>query len=230
MPSAWAAPATCLALRSARRVGGRFTPQCATAFDPGTPLADPLPFPVAPQRWAAFVLKRLGWSIDMPAPPGPKMVLLAYPHTSNWDFIIGLIARFTFGWPVRWVGKHTIFRPPFGRFFRWLGGIPINRSRPGGFIDDVVAQIHADAHAIVCIAPEGTRSYVEGWKSGFHRIARTAKVPIALGYIDWGRRCVGIAGYVQPTDDIDADLAAIRAGYASVTAFYPEKAGRIAIR
>ena len=155
--------------------------------------------------------------------------------TQSWGaiiapFIIGLIARFTFGWPVRWVGKHTIFRAPFGRFFRWLGGIPINRSRPGGFIDDVVARIQADPHAIVCIAPEGTRSYVEGWKSGFHRIARTAKVPIALGYIDWGRRCVGIAGYVQPTDDIEADLAAIRAGYASVTAFYPEKAGRIAIR
>ena len=128
------------------------------------------------------------------------------------------------------MGKHTIFRAPFGRFFRWLGGIPINRSRPGGFIDDVVAQINTDDHAIVCIAPEGTRAYVEAWKSGFHRIARQANVPIALGYIDWERRCVGIAAYVQPTDDVEADLEAIRAGYAGIAAYAPEKAGRIAIR
>ena len=193
-------------------------------------MAEPLPFPVAPKAWAAFLFRRLGWRVDMKTPPGPKMILLAYPHTSNWDFIVGLMARFTCGWPIRWVGKHTIFRAPFGRFFRWLGGISINRSRPGGFIDDVVAQINTDDHAIVCIAPEGTRAYVEAWKSGFHRIARQANVPIALGYIDWERRCVGIAAYVQPTDDVEADLEAIRAGYAGIAAYAPEKAGRIAFR
>ena len=190
----------------------------------------PLPVPAAPKPWAIWLFRRLGWRLDMALPPGPKMVLVVYPHTSNWDFIIGIISRFAFGWPVRWIGKHTMFRPPLGGLFRWLGGIPINRSQPGGFIDGVVAQMKAADHAIVCIAPEGTRGYVDGWKNGFHRIARAAEVPIALGYIDWGRRQVGIAGYVPATDDIEADMVTIRAGYEGIAAFDPAKAGRIAIR
>ncbi|MCB1961077.1 MAG: 1-acyl-sn-glycerol-3-phosphate acyltransferase [Rhodocyclaceae bacterium] len=188
------------------------------------------PFPVTPRRWAALILKRAGWTLELPTPPGPKLVLLMYPHTSNWDFVLGLLARFACGWPVRWIGKHSLFRPPFGALLRRLGGIAVDRAQPGSFVDDVIAHCRAAPHIVLVIAPEGTRSYVDGWKRGFHRIAHGADIPIGLGYIDYRQRRIGIAGYVPPTDDIDADLAAIRAGYAPVSARYPDKAGPINLR
>lgn len=166
----------------------------------------------------------------MAPPPGPKMIVVVYPHTSNWDFIIGLLGRFACGWPFRWIGKHTLFRAPFGGLFRRLGGIPIDRARPGAFIDDTAAYCAAAEHALIVIAPEGTRGYVPGWKSGFYRIARTAGVPIALGYIDWSRRCLGIRGYLETTGDIAADLQAIASHYSAAMARDPAKAGRIALR
>ena len=153
-----------------------------------------------------------------------------YPHTSNWDFVLGLLGCFACGWPVRWIGKCSMFRAPFGGLFRWLGGIPGDRTRPGGFIEDVVEHCRAVAYAVIVIAPEGTRTHVDGWKSGFHRIAHAARLPMGLGYLDYRIRRIGIAGYVDPTDDIKTDMQAIRAGYGDVTARHPEQVGRIEIR
>lgn len=185
---------------------------------------------MAPKRWAALILKCLGWRLDLPVPPGPKMLLLMYPHTSNWDFVLGMLGCFACGWPVRWIGKCSIFRPPFGGMFRWLGGIPVDRKRPGGFIADIVEHCQAVDHAVIVIAPEGTRAYVDEWKSGFHRIARAAGLPIGLGYLDYRIRRIGIAGYVEASEDVAADMERIRAAYADVTARHPRQVGPVTMR
>lgn len=185
------------------------------------------PFPARPRRWARGLLRRIGWTLELAPPPGPKMVLVMYPHTSNWDFIIGLIARFACGWPIHWLGKHSLFRPPLGRLFRHLGGIPVNRSMPGSLIDDLSEYCRTHDHAIIAMAPEGTRGHVTGWKSGFHRIARAANIPMAMGYIDYGRKRIGIAGYLAASDDIDADMIRIAGFYTGVRGLRPDAAGEI---
>lgn len=190
-------------------------------------LSTPRPFPTHPRRWAQWLLRRIGWTLELAPPPQPKMVLVMYPHTSNWDFIIGLIARFACGWPIHWLGKHSLFRPPLGGLFHKLGGIPVNRSIPGSLIDDLSDYCQRHDHAIIAIAPEGTRSHVTHWKSGFHRIARAADIPLALGYIDYGRKRVGIAGYLEASEDIEADMARIAGFYAGVHALRPNAAGAI---
>jgi len=190
---------------------------------------DALPFPARPRRWAHALLRRIGWTLELAPPPGPKMVLVMYPHTSNWDFIIGLIARFACGWPIHWLGKHALFRPPMGRLFRHLGGIPVNRGMPGSLIDDLSEYCRKHDHAIIAMAPEGTRGHVTHWKSGFHRIARAAGIPLATGYIDYGKKRIGIARYLDATDDIDADMASIADAYREVIALRPGAAGAIVV-
>jgi len=188
---------------------------------------DALPFPSRPRRWAHGLLRRIGWTLDLAPPPGPKMVLVMYPHTSNWDFIIGIVARFACGWPIHWLAKHSLFRPPMGGLFRTLGGIPVNRSNPGALIDKLSDYCQTHDHAIIAIAPEGTRSHVPHWKTGFHRIARAAGIPIALGYIDYGRKRIGIAGYLDASEDIEADMQRIAGVYEDMQALRPESAGTI---
>jgi len=187
-------------------------------------------FPTPPSRWARWLMSRIGWSLDLPTPPGPRFVLVMYPHTSNWDFIIGIIARYAAGWPVRWVGKHSLFRPPLGALFRALGGIPVNRARPGALLDDLTRYCQSHPHAIIGIAPEGTRSHVDSWKSGFHRIARAAQIPIALGYIDYRTRTVGVLDYLVPGTDFAADMEVIASRYAGIQGRHPESAGTITTR
>lgn len=175
-------------------------------------------------------MRRLGWSLNLPTPPGPRFVLVMYPHTSNWDFIFGIIARYAAGWPVQWVGKHALFRPPLGALFRAMGGIPVNRDTPGSLLTDLTRYCQSHEHAIIGIAPEGTRSHVDSWKSGFHRIARAAQIPIALGYIDYRRREVGVVDYMPAGDDFAADMRAIAAAYDGITARHPRNAGTITAR
>ena len=155
--------------------------------------------------------------------------MVVYPHTSNWDFPLGLLTRFASGWPVHWVGKHTLFRGPVGTLFRHWGGIPIDRRQPGGFIDGMVAAFRERDSLMVAIAPEGTRKYVAGWKSGFYRIARAADVPVGLGFIDYGRKRLGIAGYVRLTGDVAADMARIRAAYADMRGYRADQASPVTL-
>jgi len=188
------------------------------------------PLPVKPKAWAQWLMRRIGWSLDLPTPPGPRFVLVMYPHTSNWDFIIGLIASYAAGWPVRWVGKHSLFRPPLGTLFRALGGIPVNRATPGTLLNDLTRYGQTHEHAVICIAPEGTRSHVSSWKSGFHRIARAANIPIALGFIDYRTRTVGVLDYLTATDDFAEDMRTIARHYTGVEGRHPACAGAIVAR
>jgi 1-acyl-sn-glycerol-3-phosphate acyltransferase len=179
------------------------------------------------QRLARFVLRLLGWTcIDVPDRP-PRAVLAVYPHTSNWDFPIGLLAATALGLGARWVGKDALFRRPFGGLMRRLGGIPVNRSAPAGFVGHVAAEFGRHQRFILAIAPEGTRSLRPGWKSGFYRIARAAGVPVLVGTIDWGQRRIGLLASIELTGDEAADMALIAGCLAGCGGRRPELASPI---
>ena len=169
-------------------------------------------------RWSAWLLRLGGWRVVGDFPPAlDKAVLAIAPHTSNWDFIVLVLAKFTLGIQASFIGKHTLFRGPLGWWLRYLGGIPVDRSRPGGVVDAVVAQMRAAEWMYVALAPEGTRSLTAGWKTGFHRIAVSAGVPVIPVIIDAGRRELRIAEPVAFSGDIDADFKRLGAVFATAT-------------
>mgnify|MGYP003609630246 CR=1 FL=1 len=179
---------------------------------------------------AGFLLRVFGWRTVYQAPPGPKSVIVVYPHTSNWDFPVGMLFRFYYAMPIRWAGKHTMFRWPLRGFFLRLGGVPINRSNPVGLIDQLADEFARSESLHLCIAPEGTRSYTDHWKSGFYRLAMKAGVPVGLGFIDFGRKEAGVERWITLSGDVDADLGVIRAYYAGKQGYAPEKASDIRFR
>lgn len=181
------------------------------------------------QRLALVALHALGWRVEGAGPAIPKYVLIGAPHTSNWDFVLALLARWALGIRFRWIGKDSLFRWPFGGFMRWLGGIPVNRRTPGNFIDQMVDQIHASRELVVVITPEGTRSRTEHWRSGFYYLALRAGIPIALGYVDYARKILGIGPVLMPTGNIEADMVPIREFYADKAGLYPHKKGEVRI-
>ena len=143
------------------------------------------------------------------------------PHTSNWDFVIGLLALLALDLRVTWLGKHQIFRPPFGRLLRWLGGVPVDRSAPDGVVEQAAAVLAPPRSAFVAIAPEGTRRKVERWKSGFWRIARRAGVPILPVAFDFRTRAVVLGEPYMPTGDYAADLAELQSRFGAEMARNP---------
>ncbi|TFU17138.1 lysophospholipid acyltransferase family protein [Thermus tengchongensis] len=179
---------------------------------------------------AGLVLRGLGWRYHMPEPPSKKYVLIGAPHTSNWDFFVGLLALWALGIRARWLGKKELFRPPLGWLLRLLGGIPVDRSRRSNLVDQVAAIFQREEEIAILITPEGTRSQAPYWRTGFYYMALKAGVPIALGYADFRRKEVGIGGYLWPTGDIRRDFAEIRAFYQDKVGLRPEKQGPIRIR
>jgi 1-acyl-sn-glycerol-3-phosphate acyltransferase len=179
------------------------------------------------ERFAGFVLRIIGWHTVFTPPPGPKSVLIVYPHTTNWDFPVGLLFRLRHGILFHWAGKDTLFRGPMRWLFSRLGGIPINRRERTGMIAQLVDVFSRSRSFHICIAPEGTRSRTDHWKSGFYRLAMAAKVPVGLGFIDYKNRCAGVERWVTLSGNEDADLSMLRDYYADKTGCYPEKAGDI---
>jgi len=179
---------------------------------------------------ARKVLSLFGWQVAVELPPGPKCVVIVYPHTSNWDFVVGYLAKLAAGLPLRWVAKHTLFRWPFGPLLRRMGGIPVNRGASAGFVEALVAEFDRRQRMWLAITPEGTRSRTDHWKSGFYRLALAARVPVGLGFIDYGRRRVGIETYLTLTGNEEEDLERIRAFYAEKVGKYPRQAGDIRFR
>ena len=160
-------------------------------------------------RWA-------GWRVDGCLPPeASKCVVVGAPHTSNWDLPIGLLAAFALDLNVRWLGKCQLFRPPIGGLMRWLGGIPVDRSRSHQLVANVATDLAQWPHDLqLIVTPEGTRSKVTQWKTGFYFIAQQADLPIVLGYLDYGRKVAGLGPVLRASGDLDADLARIKAFYA----------------
>jgi 1-acyl-sn-glycerol-3-phosphate acyltransferase len=182
-------------------------------------------------RQACLGLLRLfGWKTSLTWPPEPRGLILVYPHTSNWDFIIGVLFRVGRGLPAHWMGKDSMFRWPVRKLYLRIGGVPINRRESTGLVAELVEEFRKRDFIWLAIAPEGTRSYADHLKSGFYQVALAANLPIGLGYIDYGRRQVGIDQYVRMTGDEEKDLATLRDFYADKTARVPERAGKLAFR
>lgn len=169
------------------------------------------------------IFRQKGWKIEGGLPEGlKKCVLLAAPHTSNWDFIYGLGALQEFKLDVKYLAKKELFRFPFKGMFESLGGLPVDRSKSNSMVDAMIELINNTDEIIVLIPPEGTRSRVEKWKSGFYHVAMGAGVPIVLGYIDYKRKVAGIGPAITPTGNKEKDCKAISDFYKNITAKYPE--------
>jgi 1-acyl-sn-glycerol-3-phosphate acyltransferase len=183
-----------------------------------------------PRRAARAMLRLIGWRTILVWPPEPRGVIMVYPHTSNWDFILGLLFRLEHALPASWVGKREMFPGPFLRWFGRIGGIPVDRRRAHGFVEQLLAEFRSREWMWLAITPEGTRSRTDYLKSGFYQLAVEGDLPVALGYIDYGARIVGIDTYLRMTGDRDADLARIREFYADKRARRPEHAGDLRFR
>lgn len=176
------------------------------------------------QRLGSAALHALGWRLEGALPDVPKLVAIVAPHTSNWDFAVGVAALFTLGVDVRFLGKHTLFRWPLGPLMRWLDGVPVERSASHDVVEQTVAEIARCDRMVLALAPEGTRRKVERWRTGFYYIALGAHVPIVPIAFDWGTKTIRIGAPFGPTGDLDADIAALSSFYAGVTGRRPERA------
>jgi 1-acyl-sn-glycerol-3-phosphate acyltransferase len=161
-------------------------------------------------------LKVTGWRVEGSLPAhASRSVLIAAPHTSNWDLPYTLMVAFALRLNIRWMGKQGIFRAPFGGVMRWLGGIPVNREQSTNLVAASAKAIReADGPLQLIVAPEGTRSKTRYWKTGFYYIAREAQVPIVMAYMDYERKISGLGPLFEPNGDVEADMAAIKAFYA----------------
>lgn len=160
-----------------------------------------------------WILKLLGWRLLADFPDAKKYVVVAAPHTSNWDFPLGILAAKALSLEVRWIGKHTLFNWPYAWFFRAIGGIPVHRDASHDLINQIAAIFDASDELVMAVAPEGTRSKTDHWKTGFWHIAKAANVPIALAFLDFAKKQVGLGGTFYPTDDIEKDFVLIRNYY-----------------
>jgi 1-acyl-sn-glycerol-3-phosphate acyltransferase len=163
-----------------------------------------------------------GWGFEGAVPDEPKMILVVAPHTSNWDFLTGLWAKFALRLKASFLGKHTLFWWPLGVFLRWLGGIPIDRSKAAGIAEDSARAFRESERLMLVIAPEGTRSHSERWKSGFYRIAVAAEVPILLIAFDYRRKVIRLGPLFRPTGDYEKDLPQIQSHFHAGMALRPE--------
>ena len=176
------------------------------------------------------LLRLFGWSTSLTYLPEPRGLILVYPHTSNWDFIIGVLFKVGRGLPAHWMGKDTMFRWPFRGLLQALGGVPVNRSERQGVVAALCEEFARRDWLWLAVAPEGTRSRTDHLKSGFYQLALAVDLPIGLAYIDYGRRKVGIDVYLRMTGDEARDLEALRAYYADKRGRVPAKAGEIRFR
>ncbi|MGA1848250.1 MAG: lysophospholipid acyltransferase family protein [Thermoplasmatota archaeon] len=164
----------------------------------------------------------LGWKTVDNFQRAPKYFIIAAPHTSNWDFPLLLSYGFVLNIKAYWMGKHTLFRWPFGPFFRWLGGLPIDRTRKSNTVDQCIEYFNTNREFVLGNAPEGTRKRVDRWKTGFYHIARGADVPIVFAFLDYRKKIGGIGGQIIPSGNIDLDMKEIMGFYSKVSGKHPE--------
>ncbi|MFT3897613.1 MAG: lysophospholipid acyltransferase family protein [Thermomonas sp.] len=183
-------------------------------FVPPLPPSVPRVRPSAFARWFGHSLLRLGgWRVDGTLPDVRKLVLIAAPHSSNWDGIWGMAAKMAMGIDVRALGKAQLFWWPLGPLLRRLGVIPVERSAPQGTVGEAVRLFQSHEKLWFGLTPEGTRKPVPRWKTGFWKIARAAEVPILPLYFHYPEKTIGIGPLFQPTADLDADVARLREWY-----------------
>jgi 1-acyl-sn-glycerol-3-phosphate acyltransferase len=165
---------------------------------------------------ARIMMRLLGWHVEGTLPDIPKFVLVGAPHTSNWDFVLFLGVIFSLRANVRFMGKAELFRWPIGFFFRYCGGVPVNRSKSTGLVDQMVEAFNRSNRFILTIAPEGTRHHVQEWKRGFYHIAKGAGIPIVLAVVDGKHKTVRIGQVFHPTENMEADMIAIKGFFTGI--------------
>jgi len=198
--------------------------------------------PAVPRRvtggWSIFVVRALarlllrvaGWKIVGEVPSVPKYVLIAAPHTSNWDFVWAMSIAIVLRVKLHWFGKHTLFGPVFGRILRRWGGMPIRRHERANRVADMAGQLQRADSMVLLVPAEGTRGYAEHWKSGFYRIACAADVPIVMGYLDYAHRRGGFGPTLMPSGDVNSDMRTIRAFYEGLAGKHEANAGPVRLQ
>jgi 1-acyl-sn-glycerol-3-phosphate acyltransferase len=181
---------------------------------------------------ARVCLRLAGWRLEFDGLPARQGVIAVYPHTSNWDFVVGVLAKWAIGIPVTFWGKDTLFRVPlFGRWLRWIGGVPVDRRSPRGVVADMVQRMRAareeQRFLWLAVAPEGTRSRSAGWRSGFYQVAVGAGVPVGLAHLDFGRRRVGVTAFFQFTGNPASDMRAVARHLEAVRGLRHERASPV---
>lgn len=174
-----------------------------------------------------LILKVAGYRVIDTTPKGvnsyQKAVMIAAPHTSNWDYVYTMAVLCALEIPIKYLGKESLFKFPLGILVRKLGGIPVRREQKNNLVNEMANLINDSTEQIQLIIPaEGTRSYSKEWKSGFYHIANTAGVPIILGFLDFGKKEVGFLDVFMPTGDYEKDLIKIQKKYIGITPKYPE--------
>ena len=189
---------------------------------------------LSPNKFMAWLgllfLKTMGWRVEGKIPNIKKFVIIAAPHTSNWDFPITLAVAFALRMKIYWMGKAAMFRWPFAATLRWLGGIPIDRSQSHNVVEQSIQAFQKLERLIMVVPPEGTRKKVSYWKTGFYHIAKGANVPIVLGFLDYKRKAGGIGPTFYPTGRLEEDLQKIQAFYATITGKRQSEFGNAALK
>lgn len=185
--------------------------------------------PAVPRRGNALTrftgrafLRGLGWHVEGSVPDLPRFIFIGAPHTSNWDFFIGVAAMFAMGFRASWLGKHTLFEGPFGWYMRWLGGIPVRRGSKEGVVEQAVEELRHQERLLLALSPEGTRKKVAGWKSGFYFIAKGAGVPIIPVSFDYSCKTLTILPPLFPSEDTRGDWERLDAIFSPQMAKFPE--------
>ncbi|MDH5617358.1 MAG: lysophospholipid acyltransferase family protein [Gammaproteobacteria bacterium] len=179
------------------------------------------------RKFARLLLRLGGWTPVGGVPDEPKAVLIAAPHTSNWDGVWALIYKVAVGLDVRFFAKKSLFWFPLGNLLRGLGAIELDRSRAVNAVQQAIDEFERHETFYFGLAPEGTRSLKPGWKTGFYRIARGANVPVYIGFLDFRTKRLGIGPKVELTGDPDTDLAVIRKHYEGIVGRRPEQTSPI---
>jgi 1-acyl-sn-glycerol-3-phosphate acyltransferase len=169
----------------------------------------------------------LGWKLEGEAPHDAKCVVIAAPHTSNWDGFYMLAMAWALGMRIDWMGKHTLFTGVRGKVLKALGGVPVDRRANHDVVQQMVDKFREADALVLAIPPEGTRKRANAWKSGFYWIAKGANVPIYMSFLDYGRKVGGVGPSFVPSEDLEADVAKLRAFYEHMTGKHPEQFGPI---
>jgi 1-acyl-sn-glycerol-3-phosphate acyltransferase len=182
------------------------------------------------QLLSRWLLRLLGWRVDAKFPSSRKFVMIAAPHTATRDFFLALLFKGATRLKPRFVAKDSLFVFPLGSLMRWLGAFPVDRQGKRGFVAQVVTEFERHESWVVVIAPEGSRSKVPYWKTGFYYIALGAKVPVALAFMDYQRKLIGVDPGFYPSGDLPADFQLIRDFYSGIQGKYPQRQGEIQLK
>jgi 1-acyl-sn-glycerol-3-phosphate acyltransferase len=169
------------------------------------------------------IMRLVGWRVEGALPNLPKYIIIGAPHTSNWDFLLFLAVIFNLKADARYMGKAELFRSPFGWFFYWCGGIPVDRKKSQGLVEQMVEACNKSDKFVLTIAPEGTRHYVSEWKMGFYHIAKSAGIPLVMAIVDGKNKAMRVGQVFHLTENMDADVKAIKGFFDGMVGINPRK-------